>query len=605
MPLPFLSSLLLGQGVARSLAERLTRFPLLAGLSDGAIRRLAGEACWFGLPGGARLKRDSENETALFLVITGALGVFVEDASGARRLIAQVPPGETVGEVSLFTEEHSAELVALRDSEVLRIGPKAFEALVARHPRVMIDMMRVMAHRLLETTRTSRAAARPKTFAIVPLQDGLQSEPIAHRIAGALMEMGAKAAVLDVSAMGQSAEWFHTFEAAHDVVIYRGDAPGTAWSEACLRQADRLYYLAAAERPFPASLRSIKERVCGRPELLLLHQTGGSGLPDHVARTSEWFETHHHIRRDSSDDIGRLARCVAGRAVGLVLGGGGARGFAHIGVVRALAEAGVPFDYLGGVSMGAIVAAGLAAGWDHDELSDRMRAVFVTSKPLSDYTLPLIALVRGRKMTEQLLTHFGHQRIEDLARPYFCISSDLTTGRIHEHRSGYLWRALRASAALPGIVPPVNAHGHLLVDGGVMNNLPVDLMRARRIGPLIASDVTGEIDFSVRDSRYGERPVLRLIWQRMRGTPSIFDVLMRSGTVGSEAQRRLVRDEADFLFEPPLEGLDPLDWKTFDRAVAEGYEHAARMIDKNGIPLTSLWCDGPAVAVVSRPRANP
>jgi NTE family protein len=599
--LPFLSSLIPGQDHARYLVERLKRFALLAGLSDGAIRRLVAEARWFGLPGGARLKRDSENETALFLVVTGSLGVMV-DHDGSRRLIAQVPPGETVGEVSLFTEEHSAEIVALRDSELLRIGPEAFEVIVAKHPRIMIDMMRVMARRLLETTRAPREHVRPKAFAIVPLQEGLGDEPVAHRIAAALVEMGAKAAVLDVSAAGQSAEWFHTFEAAHDVVFYRGDAPGSAWSEACIRQADRVYLFARADRALPpGAFRSPKERICGRPELLLLHTHGSGGaLPEHFALKSDQFETHHHIRQGRSGDIGRLARCVAGRAVGLVLGGGGARGFAHIGVVKALEEAGVPFDYLGGVSMGAIVAAGLAAEWSREELADRLKAAFVTAKPLSDYTLPLIALVRGRKMTELLRTHYGNLRIEDLARPYFCISSDLTTGRIHEHCSGYLWRALRASAALPGIVPPVNAHGHLLVDGGVMNNLPVDLMRARRIGPLIASDVTGEIDFSVRDSRYGERPVWRLIWQRMRGTPSIFDVLMRSGTVGSEAQRRLVRDEADFLFEPALEGVDPLDFKSFDRAVQEGYDHAARMIDKHGVPLTTLWCEGPAVAVPQR-----
>jgi NTE family protein len=285
--------------------------------------------------------------------------------------------------------------------------------------------------------------------------------------------------------------------------------------------------------------------------------------------------------------------------VGLVLGGGGARGFAHIGVVKALAEAGVPFDSLGGVSMGAIVAAGLAAEWDIDELTDRMREVFVTSRPLSDFTVPLIALVRGKKVTSLLRDHF-EGLIEELAKPFFCISSDLTTGHVHEHRTGQLWRALRSSVALPGIMPPVNSHGHLLVDGGVMNNLPVDLMRRRRIGPLIASDVTGELDFSVRDSRYGERPVWRLLWQRMRGTPSIFDVLMRSGTLGSEAQRRLVREQADFLYEPPLPHLGPLDWRAFDRAVAEGYAHTCAMIEKHGIPLTDAWSDGPAVAIPPR-----
>jgi NTE family protein len=599
MALPFLSALISGPDLTNGLYERLSRFSLLAGLSEGAVRRLIGEACWFGLPGGVHLRRDGENEIALFLVVTGALGVMVEDPNGCRRLVAQIPAGETVGEVSLFAEQHSAELVALRDTELLRIGPGAFEALVAKHPRVMIDMMRVMARRLLETTKAPREHVRPKTFAIVPLQEGLAADPVAHRIVAALIDMGAKAAVLDAAASGQSAAWFHTFEAAHDVVFYRGDTPDSAWTQHCLRQADRIYLFAHADRPLPPRpLHAVKERVCGLPELLLLHPSGHHGaVPEHFALHSGLFESHHHIRQDRPGDIGRLARCVAGRAVGLVLGGGGARGFAHIGVVKALSEAGVPFDYLGGVSMGAIVAAGLAAEWSIEELSDRMRAVFVTAKPLSDYTLPLIALVRGRKVSELLRTHFGLQRIEDLARPYFCISSDLTTGRIHEHRTGYLWRALRASAGLPGIMPPVNSHGHLLVDGGVMNNLPVDLMRKRRIGPLIASDVTGEIDFSVRDSRYGERPVWRLIWQRMRGTPSIFDVLMRTGTVGSEAQRRLVRDEADFLFEPPLKDLNPLDWKSFDRAVKEGYEHAAKIIDRHGVPLTAQWCEGPAVAV--------
>lgn len=600
MPMAFLSSLLPEQdaGFPKSLYERLAGFPLLAELGEGALRHVLAESTWFGLPGGMKLKRDSDNDTALFLVVTGCLGVLVD--GGERRIIAQVPPGETVGEMSLLTgDEHSAELVALRDTELLRISRQGFEALVARHPRMMLDMMRVMARRLHESTKSSRERTRPKTFAIVPLQEGLANEPIAHRIVASLLDMGARAAVLDSAASEQSADWFNTFEAAHDVVFYRGDAPDTAWTHHCMRQADRIFLLARADRPLPQRpLRAAKERVCGLPELLLLHPNNQDAeLPEHFALRSGLFESHHHVRQGRSDDIRRLARFVAGRAVGLVLGGGGARGFAHIGVVKALKEAGVPFDFLGGASMGAIVAAGLASEWDIDELTDRMRAVFVTSKPLSDYTLPLIALVRGRKVTEHFRAHFGERRIEELPKPFFCVSSDLTTGRIHEHRTGTLWRALRASAALPGIIPPVTQRGHLLVDGGVMNNLPVDLMRQRRIGPLIASDVTGEVDFSVRDSRYGERPVLRLLWQRMRGTPSIFDILMRSGTVGSEAQRRLVREQADFLYEPQLPDLNPLDWKHFDRAIAEGYAHTCVMIEKHGVPLTDIWSEGPAVAV--------
>jgi NTE family protein len=280
-----------------------------------------------------------------------------------------------------------------------------------------------------------------------------------------------------------------------------------------------------------------------------------------------------------------------------VLAGGGARGFAHIGIIKALKEAGVPFDQLGGTSMGAIIAAGLASEWGLEEMRERMRAVFVDDNPLSDFTLPLIALVRGKKVSKRLREHFGEVCIEELALPYFAVSSDLTTGRIHIHRDGVLWRALRASVALPGILPPVTHHGHLLVDGGVMNNLPVDVMReqAGGAGPIIACDITGEVDLQVQDSRYGERPWWWLIGQRMRGNPSIISILMRSGTVGSEAQRRIVREQCDYLIEPPMPDIQLRDWKKFDQAIQEGYDTARACIEKNGIPLTHVMGDGPGM----------
>jgi NTE family protein len=334
------------------------------------------------------------------------------------------------------------------------------------------------------------------------------------------------------------------------------------------------------------------------PQLLLLHQAQlAKHLPEHFSLRSGLFESHHNLRAGSDDDIRRLARFVSGRAVGIVLAGGGARGFAHIGVVKALLEARVPLDHLGGTSMGGIVAAGLAAEWSLEELTERMRHAFVKQNPISDYTLPLIAMVRGKKVSQLLRDNFGDGRIEELPKPFFCVSSDLTSGRIHVHRAGPVWRALRASVALPGILPPVTHHGHLLVDGGAMNNLPVDVMAQHAAGPIIASDVTGEVDMHVSDERYGERPIWQLLWQRMRGSPSIVSILMRAGTVGSEAQRRVVREQADYLFEPPLPTINLGDWKSLDRAIAEGYAHAVAVIEKKGVPHTDLWADIPPVPV--------
>jgi len=586
-----------------SLKQRLKNFGLLDEIGDAALRRLLAESDWFGLPGGTQLARDGEHDRAVFLVVTGSLGVFVSNENSPKRLVATIPAGETVGEMSLLTgESHSATLVALRDTELLRLGPKAFDMLLTRYPRIMLNLLKIVVRRLRETTRGGHQRNQPKTFAMIPLQRGLGSNPVVRSMAEILVNMGAKAAVLDSSASDETTDWFNRFEAEHDVVFYQGDQPDSTWTNFCLRQADRIMLIARADESIPLhpfERRFFKREMAASPELLLLHpgDTTPRGLPQHIELRNDLFGTHHHVRTGSTGDLKRLARFIAGSAVNVVLAGGGARGFAHIGVLKALHEAGVPFDYVAGTSMGGIVAAGVAMEWSIEELTERVRDAFVVNKPLSDFTLPLIALFRGARVSALLQKHFGDVRIEDLPKPYFCVSSDLTTGRDFVHRTGLLWRALRASVALPGILPPVTENGHLLVDGGVMNNLPVDVMAAEARGPIIAVDVAGEIDLHADDERYGERSLLSLIRQRMHGSPSIISILMRAGTVGSDLQRRTVREQADFLFEPPLGGIGMRDWKAFERAIAQGYAHASLEIEKHGVPFSDSWTAGPAVSM--------
>ena len=137
-----------------SLKQRLKNFGLLDDIGDAALRRLLAESDWFGLPGGTQLARDGEHDRAVFLVVTGSLGVFVSDDNSPKRLVATIPAGETVGEMSLLTgESHSATLVALRDTELLRVGPKAFDMLLTRYPRIMLNLLKIVVRRLRETTR--------------------------------------------------------------------------------------------------------------------------------------------------------------------------------------------------------------------------------------------------------------------------------------------------------------------------------------------------------------------------------------------------------------------------------------------------------------------
>ena len=225
----FLSSFCIGQQTVypEDLYERLQSFALLENFGDPALRNLLAEANLFALPGGTLLDRDAENNAALFLVVTGSLGVFVLDEQGQRQMVAHIPAGETVGEMSLIagSSNHAAQLVSLRDTELLRILPDGFEALIARQPRVMLNLMQMLVKRLKDANRGRSAKLRPKTFAIVPFQEGLSEVPIAQRLAGALAGIGCRAAVLDAGASDQTAEWFNTFEQAHDIVFYRGDAP--------------------------------------------------------------------------------------------------------------------------------------------------------------------------------------------------------------------------------------------------------------------------------------------------------------------------------------------------------------------------------------------
>ena len=296
-----------------------------------------------------------------------------------------------------------------------------------------------------------------------------------------------------------NSERVNALEWTHDLVVYLARIVGLSpWTRLCLRQADHLLLLRFASRcdqlALEPAMLELLQRIAPRRMDLALVQSEGAALPlrsaaalalGHADRVGMPCATELAGRQE------RLARLIMSKAVGLVLSGGGARGFAHVGVVRALREAGIPLDLVAGTSMGAIVAACLAVEWDDIELTKRLRRAFVEANPLRDYTLPFVALVRGRVMTSLLRDAFGDARIEDLWRP-FCLLTNLSSGRAVVHREGPLWRALRASAAIPGVLPPLIEAGEALVDGGVINNLPVDVVRGLGCGPVIAVDVAAD-----------------------------------------------------------------------------------------------------------------
>jgi NTE family protein len=279
----------------------------------------------------------------------------------------------------------------------------------------------------------------------------------------------------------------------------------------------------------------------------------------------------------------RLARLLTGRSVSLVLSGGGARGFSHIGAIKALREYGMPLDLVGGTSMGAIIGAGLAIEWSDDEILDRMRQCFVDTDPLSDLTFPAIALVKGRKVSRLLQTHFGDIEIQNLWRDYFCMTANLSTGNVMAHRRGLLWRALRASVAIPGLLPPVVERGELLADGGVINNFPVDIAYLSRRGPIVGVDIGNDRPFDPVPHDFDSKSLFWHWRNRHKKYPGIISLLMRAGTISGDMRAREARRHLSLFIEPEMPNVGLRDWQSFDHAVRAGYEATLRALEHSDL----------------------
>ncbi len=549
-------------------------------LEPEARSALEDELEWFSVPGGQVLYRAGDEADGLYLVLTGCLGIVVRGRTAEGELVGQVHAGETVGEIALLTHgPQPVTIIALRDTSLVRLGRAAFEKLVRTHPSVLLPLSLQVVERLERalTFRPSATPAVPKTVALIPLDAEVRAAWLADALAAALGAAGLRVKVLDEGIADRIEEVFYAIEIAHDLVIYRADARGSTWTQMCIRRSDRVILVGGARSSPAECLRrlvaAIAEVPWRRAELVLLQ---GEGARSPIA-AEPWLQRlpvkfHCHVRPESEADIARLGRYLTGRAIGLTLSGGGARGYGHIGVIKALREAGVDIDLLGGTSIGSIMAAAAALEWDEREFYEHMHQAFVESNPLDDYTVPLVALTRGRKVTQRLRAHFGEARVEDLWRPFFAVASNLTAGTTVVLRHGPLWRALRASIAIPGLLPPVVENGEVLADGAIMNNLPSDIMSAMRRGPVIGVDVTRYQTLTAKEGEEG-LSVRRFFAGPDYDGPGIISLLLRAGTLAGDAQTLMSRGHANVVLEPPLQDINIRDWRSFDRAVDAGYRY--------------------------------
>ena len=600
----------------RQLRATLKATRLLSDLDEALLNDLEAELTWVSLVSGETLVRQGDPGDCMYIIISGRLRVIQQRADQTQHILRELGRGESIGEIALLTGEHrTATVYAIRDTEVAKLSKANFEHLLGQHPHAMV---RTFMRSLIEIisaheTKPMRSALKTSlTIAVIPAHGDILLTEFTQRLVQALSILGPTLhlssarvdaylgkpgiAQEDMSRWDatdvQLVSWLSEQEFEHRYVVYEADPALTAWTRRAERQADHILILGhAASDPTPGALEielcaPERDTLHKQTSLVLLHRDGKhwpTGVQQWLAPRQ--VDQHHHIRWQRALDFERLARIVVGRAIGLVLGGGGARGGAHLGVLRALEEAQIPIDFIGGTSAGAVTAGLYAMGYDVATIVQDFKGL--VSRNQIDFTLPIVALTSGNLQLEYFKRLFGNLQVEDLWLPCFCVSTNLTRAEVVVHRSGSLRHAISASNAAPGICPPVVEQGELLVDGGLLNNLPMDIMRKLcGAGTVIAVDVMPPVDLAAI-AAYGDTlSGWQALWNRMNpqsaksNMPHIAALLYRAGEVGSihALKTQLGANTADLYLHPPIEKFGMMEWAALDQIIELGYQHAKAQI---------------------------
>lgn len=585
--------------------------PLFRAIDREALQSLLPHLDWIFLSGGETLFRSGDAGDSLYVVLTGRLRIIAERPDGTQEVMREVAQGESVGELALLTgKPRSATVRAIRDTELVRFSQFAFDLTVKNHPRLVNQLAVQIADRQSQGSDDTLSRRNTRTVAILPLDETAPMQEFIRRLVEQLQDVGStlhlnaqsshlgdQVKAKSTSEDGQLGARLSALEYRYRFVVYEAEAAFSRWTQLCIRQADLILLAAAADsEPDPARLLAVRDYFLAREataavELVLLH---GRQYDSNV-QANKWLSLlrlngHHHIVLTAKADLEKLLRLLTGSAVSLVLSGGGARGFAHIGVIRAMNERGIPIDAIGGTSMGAVIAAQHALGWDWQTMTRINREEWPRCEPQKNYTLPLVALNSGKRMDQMLRKMFGNAEIENLRTKFFCVSTNLTRADAKIHCAGMLWKAVRASISIPGIGPPAIENGEILVDGGLIDNVPVAAMKKFCQGFALAVDVSEQLEFKSKLAESYTVSGWKLLWQRLKpfaersDIPNILDILYRTTTVGSMRVIEAAKTEADLYLNPPVREFGVFDWRSIDKIIEAGYHDALLRLEQGTIP---------------------
>jgi NTE family protein/lysophospholipid hydrolase len=638
---------------AWQIAATIDESSLLRKLPAEVRRELAAAFTRIDLKAAQAVFQKGDPGDALYLILSGRIhllhrdGTANPDTGAAFDVLAELGKGDVFGELSLLTgETRSATALAMRDSHLARLDKAAFDRVVAAYPVEVLGLFsRQFAGRLsqrnLAIGRGRISEGRPPlAIAVLPLTPNEQTGgardftlelvrqlsafgPTLHlnravisrvfrenRWESLSLPLSAPSTSrlgLDTSKLSEIAErrllaWLDDLESLYRHIVYEADYQTgfveSSWTARCLRQADALLVVAGSPAdPLNSEKTMVRLSQKALPSvqttLVLIHPEGPGNISHtRVWKTSLGIEAHHHIRRTDNKinpgDTARLARALNRKSVGLALGGGFALGLAHIGIVDAMRDLDIPIDFVGGTSMGAIIAAACAQEFTHDQMLEVMDQGCAQALK-GDYTLPIVSLLTGRKVGLALGKYLEHLDIEDLWLPYFAISASLVQARMVVHQKGSALRSVLASCRAPGMFPPLGWDGDVLVDGGLVNNIPADVMRTCvGSGLVFAADVSPESEFLGAEPNNPQFGMALSGWSVARHNANPFrrgarkttiaDILMRLIRLGGVAHNQQIKASADLYLTIPLAQFSVKDFHRGEEMSRAGYDHALRQL---------------------------
>ncbi|CAN5370993.1 hypothetical protein BH09GEM1_BH09GEM1_30210 [soil metagenome] len=611
----------------------LRNFEMLGVLDDADLAWVQGLLRWERVDGGSTILRQGDNAADAWLVRAGRLEVVRRNAAGERHVVF-VGPGAFIADPALLTGgPRSTSVRAVRDSTVARIDHAVIEALLARSTSFSRALGRTFAARVAGTA--ARSTRRATTFAVVPLVDVARTRAFVAELADACVDVGLDATVVDAArldaSLGHDASrtrrgdvgdaeiiaWLDHLERRYDAVLLVCGAAVDSWTRRAVRQGDHILLVAdAAEsadlRPIEGELLTVAAvdvtstfRTPGnephgfsRARHLVLLQPPGI---TEATGTAAWLaprpeHVHHHVRAGNRGDMARLARRATGRAVALALSGASSRAPAHLGVVRAMDDAGLPIDIVSGSSSGAGIAAMVAAGMHGEVALARAMEILASGAPrLSQFQPPLTALTSGKAADRSLQAVFGERLLEDQLMPAVLSAVDIRRHRAVRLTRGPIWKLVRASGALPLLWPPVWHEGDLLVDGGIMEYLPTEVFGEQADGGLIVAsnlDETAGLGAPAFEGvrEYGtvvngwRELAARLLGSRAAHAPGVTDILFHSMGIPSFQQQEglaALKERANVCVVTPTLGSFGLFEVTDEigrRLEATTFDHARRAL---------------------------